>query len=80
VASHSRCEPGRNGVDTDVVDMDVVYADEGTAESVKIKSKGVDDIGDEVVEVFSPDYLYSLTSSRNIFFLSYLLNLTTRQL
>jgi hypothetical protein len=43
----SRRGPGRGGVDADVV-----YADEGIAESVKLKPREVDDVEDKVVEVF----------------------------
>jgi hypothetical protein len=43
----SRRGPGRGGVDADVV-----YADEGTVESVELNSRGVDDVEDKVVEVF----------------------------
>jgi hypothetical protein len=39
-------------VDADVVDADIVYADEDTTESVELKPKGVDDVDDGVVEVF----------------------------
>jgi hypothetical protein len=42
----------RGGVDTDVVDADIFYADEDTAGSVKLKLEGVDDIDHEIVEVF----------------------------
>jgi hypothetical protein len=43
----SRRGPGRGGVDADVV-----YADEGIAESVELKPREVDDVEDKVVEVF----------------------------
>jgi hypothetical protein len=36
VASHSRRGPGHGVVDADVVDADVVYTDEGNAESVSV--------------------------------------------
>jgi hypothetical protein len=42
----------RGGVNADVVDADVVYADEDTTESVELKPEGVDDVDDGVVEVF----------------------------
>jgi hypothetical protein len=42
----------RGGVDADVVDADVVYTDEDTAESVELKPEVVDVVDDEVVEVF----------------------------
>jgi hypothetical protein len=42
----------RGGVDADVVDADVVYTDEDTAESVELKPEVVDGVDDEVVEVF----------------------------
>jgi hypothetical protein len=32
--------------------MDVVYVDEGTAESVELRPKGVNDVEDKVVKVF----------------------------
>jgi hypothetical protein len=44
VASCSRHGPWRSGVDVDVVDADVVYTDEDTAESVELKLEGVDDV------------------------------------
>jgi hypothetical protein len=36
VASPSRSRPGRGGGDANIVDADVVYADEGTAKSVSV--------------------------------------------
>jgi hypothetical protein len=49
VASHSRRESGRGGVDTDVV-----YADEGTT-AVEFKPEEVDDVEDEICRNKSGD-------------------------
>jgi hypothetical protein len=67
VASRSRRGSGRSGVGADVVETNVVYADEGTAKSVELKPKGVDDIEDKIAEVVFPSCPSSLASSPNIF-------------
>jgi hypothetical protein len=48
MASRIRRGSGRDGVDADVVDNDVAYANEGIAEPVKFKLEGFDDAEDEV--------------------------------
>jgi hypothetical protein len=52
MARRSRRGPGCGGVDADIVNADVVYAVEGTMESVELKPKEVDDVEDELVEIF----------------------------
>jgi hypothetical protein len=41
VASCNRCGPARDRVDEDVVDADIVYADEDTTKSIKLKPEEV---------------------------------------
>jgi hypothetical protein len=48
MARLSRCGPARGGVGADVVDADVVYANEDTADSIKLKLEGVDNVEDGI--------------------------------
>jgi hypothetical protein len=48
-------EPGRCGVEADVVVADVVYAGEGTKESIKLKLAGVDDVEDKIGHAVNGD-------------------------
>jgi hypothetical protein len=52
MARRSRRGPGCGRVDGNIVDADVVYADECTTESVELKPEEVDDVKDELVEIF----------------------------